>query len=140
MEAAQRDFLDAQRRWDADEKGTSSCWRCNHAEQRLLAAFYDGWNANMRLKNLVYSHFAWDWIIRGVLRLRRRKPSWFDRPVMMKLTLSTPHHALKNLAKSPLTRPNNFMMIPQITRFGYPQDVDPNKCTFVTSFSSDREQ
>jgi hypothetical protein len=59
---------------------------------------------------------------------------------MMKLTLSTPHHALKNLEKGPLTRPSNFMMIPQISRFGYPQDVDPNKCTFITSFSSERGQ
>jgi hypothetical protein len=59
---------------------------------------------------------------------------------MMKLTLSTPHHALKNLEKGPLTRPSNFMMIPQISRFGYPQDVDPNKCTFITSFSSERDQ
>jgi hypothetical protein len=83
---------------------------------------------------------AWDWIMRGVLGLERRNPSWFDLPVMMKLTLSTPHHALKNIAKGPLTRPNNFMMIPQITRFGYPQDVDPNKCTFITSFSSERDQ
>jgi hypothetical protein len=83
---------------------------------------------------------AWDWIMRGVLGLKRRKPSWFDLPVMMKLTLSTPHHALQNLAKGPLTRPNNFMMIPQIQRFGYPQDVDPNKCTFITSFSSERDQ
>jgi len=32
------------------------------------------------------------------------------------------------------------MMIPQIQRFGYPQDVDPNKCTFITSFSSERNQ
>jgi len=68
---------------------------------------------------------AWDWIMRGVLGLKRRKTSWFDLPVMMKLTLSTPHHALKNLAKGPLTRPNNFMMIPQIQRFGYPQDGRP---------------
>jgi hypothetical protein len=83
---------------------------------------------------------AWDWIIRGDLGLNRQKPSWFDLPVMMKLTLSTPHHALKNLAKGPLTRPNNFMMIPQISQFGYPQNVDPNKCTFITPFSSDREQ
>lgn len=59
---------------------------------------------------------------------------------MMKLTLSTPHHALRNLAKSPLTRPNNFMMIPQISRFGYPKDVDPNKCTLITPFSSERNQ
>jgi hypothetical protein len=28
MEAAQRELIDAQRRWNADEKGdTSSCWR-----------------------------------------------------------------------------------------------------------------
>jgi hypothetical protein len=27
METAQHNFLDAQRRWNADEKATSSCWR-----------------------------------------------------------------------------------------------------------------
>jgi hypothetical protein len=27
MEAAQRNFLDAQRRWNADVRGTSSSWR-----------------------------------------------------------------------------------------------------------------
>lgn len=59
---------------------------------------------------------------------------------MMRLTLSTPHHALRNLAKGPLTRPHNFMMLPQICRFGYPQNVDPNKFTLITSFSSERDQ
>jgi hypothetical protein len=83
---------------------------------------------------------AWDWIMRGILGLKRRKPSWFDLPVMMKLTLSTPHHALQYLAKGPLTRPNNFMMLPQISRFGYPQNVDPNKFTLLTTFSSERHQ
>ena len=83
---------------------------------------------------------AWDWIIRGVLGLKRTKPAWFDLPVMMRLTLSTPHHALKNLAKGPLTRPNNFMMIPQICRFGCPQKVDPEKFTLITHFSSEREE
>jgi hypothetical protein len=79
--------------------------------------------------------------MRGVLGLKRRKPSWFGLPVMMKLTLSTPHHVLKNIGKGPLTRPNNFMMIPQIQRFGYPQGVDPNECTLITSFtSSERDQ
>jgi len=58
MEAAQRNFLDAQRRWKADEKGDFRLLKvCSDAEQQLLAAFYDGWNANMRFKNLVYSHF-----------------------------------------------------------------------------------
>jgi hypothetical protein len=83
---------------------------------------------------------AWDWIMRGVLGLKRQNPTWFDLPVMMKLTLSTPHHALRNLAKGPLTRPHNFMMLPQISRFGHPQGVDPNECTLVTSFCSERDQ
>jgi hypothetical protein len=83
---------------------------------------------------------AWDWIMRGVLGLKRKKPAWFDLPVMMKLTLSTPHHALKNLAKGPLTRPNNFMMIPQICRFGCPQNLDPNRFTLITPFSTERDQ
>ncbi|HLW55555.1 MAG TPA: hypothetical protein VKW06_22190 [Candidatus Angelobacter sp.] len=82
---------------------------------------------------------AWDWIMRGVLGLERIKPAWFNLPVMMKLTLSTPHHALKNLAKGPLTRPYNFMMIPQICRFGCPQDVDRAKFTLITAFSSERD-
>ena len=30
---------------------------------------------------------AWHWIMRGVLKLPRTKPEWFDLPVMMKLTL-----------------------------------------------------
>src|SRR6476646_6254104 len=59
---------------------------------------------------------------------------------MMKLTLSTPHHALKNLAKGPLTRPNNFMMLPQVAPYGYPEGADPNKFTLITSFSSDRKR
>jgi hypothetical protein len=83
---------------------------------------------------------AWDWIMRGVLRLKRTKPKWFGLPVMMKLTLSTPHHALRHLAKGPLTRPTNFMMLPQISRFGYPQNVDPNKFTLITAFSSERDE
>jgi hypothetical protein len=36
---------------------------------------------------------AWDWILRGALGLKRTQPAWFDLPVMMRLTLSTPHHA-----------------------------------------------
>lgn len=82
---------------------------------------------------------AWDWIVRGVLGLERRKPEWFDLPVMMKLTLSTPHHALRNLAKGPLTRPYNFMMLPQISRVGCPENVDPNKFTLITPFTSERD-
>jgi hypothetical protein len=93
-----------------------------------------GWNNDA--PQWIYE--AWDWIMRGVLGLKRTKPTWFNLPVMMKLTLSTPHHALQYLAKGPLTRPNNFMMLPQICRFGCPQGVDPNKFTLLTAFSSER--
>jgi hypothetical protein len=83
---------------------------------------------------------AWDWIIRGVLGLTRKEPAWFDLPVIMKLTLSTPHHVLKNLAKGPLTRPNNFMMLPQICQSLLPRGVDREKFTLITPFSSKREE
>jgi hypothetical protein len=83
---------------------------------------------------------AWGWIIRGVVGLKRAKPAWFPLPVMMKLTLSTPHHALKNLAKGPLTRPNNFMMLPQICEALYPRNIDREKFTLITPFTSKRDQ
>ncbi|MGA7634261.1 MAG: hypothetical protein WCB11_26135 [Terriglobales bacterium] len=58
MEATQHDFLDAQRRWNADQDGDFKLLEvCSNAEQRLLAAFFEGWIANMRLNNLAYSHF-----------------------------------------------------------------------------------
>ena len=73
MESAQRKFLDAQSRWNADEKGDFRLLEvCSDAEQRLLAAFYDGWIANTRLKNLVYSHF------RKALVAHDRGSTWYS--------------------------------------------------------------
>jgi hypothetical protein len=95
----------------------------------------DDWNHEVPL----WVFEAWDWIIRGFLSLNRRKLTWFDLPVMMKLTLSSPYHALQYLAKSPLTRPNNFMMIPQVARFGVPRGIDPSAFTLITQFSSERK-
>ena len=58
MEAAQREFLDAQRRWNADEKGDLKLLEiCSDAEQRLVAAFFVGWIADMRPREPRYSHF-----------------------------------------------------------------------------------
>ena len=96
----------------------------------------DDWNHDAPL----WVFEAWDWLIRGFLWLNRTKPAWFDLPVMMKLTLSSPHHALQHLGKSPLTRPNNFMMIPQLARFGVPQGIDPSTFTLITQFSSERDE
>jgi hypothetical protein len=96
----------------------------------------EGWNHDV--PQWIFE--AWDWIVRGVLGLERRRPKWFSLPVMMKLTLSTPHHALRNLAKGPLTRPYNFMMLPQISHFGFPENVDPNNFTLITPFTSNRKE
>jgi hypothetical protein len=75
MEAAQHNFLDAQRRWNADQKGDFRLLEVSSdAEQQLLAAFYDGWIANMRLKNLVYSHF------RKALVEHDRGSTWYFVP------------------------------------------------------------
>jgi hypothetical protein len=54
-EATQHDFLDAERRWNADEKGDFRLLAIfSDAEQRLMAGFFEGWIANMRLKHLAY--------------------------------------------------------------------------------------
>jgi hypothetical protein len=74
MEAAQHDFLDAQRRWNADERGDFRLLEiCSDAEQQLLAAFFEGWIANMQLKNLAYSYF------RKVLVAEDRGFTWYSR-------------------------------------------------------------
>ncbi len=100
----------------------------------------EGWEENHDVPEWIFN--LWDYIMRGALKLKRRKPSWFNLPVMMKLTLSTPHNALQNLGKCDLTRPHNFMMMPKIAPFGYPAGVNPANPNFtlITSFTSKREE
>jgi hypothetical protein len=99
----------------------------------------EGWEEDHDVPKWIFE--LWDYIMRGALKMKRKKPAWFDLPVMMKLTLSTPHHALQNLGKSDLTRPHNFMMMPKIALFGYPAGVNPADphFTLITSFTSKRE-
>jgi hypothetical protein len=99
----------------------------------------EGWEEDHDVPEWIFH--MWDYIMRGALKLKRKKPSWFNLPVMMRLTLSTPHHALQNLGKCALTRPHNFMMMPKIAPFGYPAGVNPANPNFtlITSFTSKRE-
>ena len=100
----------------------------------------EGWEKDHDVPKWIFD--MWDYIIRGALKLKRKKPDWFNLPVLMRLTLSTPHHALQNLGKSDLTRPHNFMMMPKIAPFGYPPGVNPASPNFtlITSFTSKREE
>jgi len=100
----------------------------------------EGWEEDHDVPEWIFD--LWNYIMRGALKLKRKKPSWFNLPVMMKLTLNTPHHALQNLGKCDLTRPHNFMMMPKIAPFGYPAGVNPADphFTLITSFTSKREE
>ena len=47
---------DAERRWNADEKGDFELLEIfSDAEQRLMAGFFNDWIAKKTLKHLVYS-------------------------------------------------------------------------------------
>jgi hypothetical protein len=73
MEATQHDFLDAQRRWSADQDGDFKLLEvCGNAEQELMASFFQGWIANMSLKNLAYSPF------RKTLVENDRRSTWYS--------------------------------------------------------------
>jgi hypothetical protein len=100
----------------------------------------EGWEKDHDAPEWIFD--MWDYIIRGALNVKRKRPQWLNLPVMMRLTLSTPHHALQNLGQSELTRPHNFMMMPKISPFGYPPGVNPANPNFtlITSFTSKREE
>jgi hypothetical protein len=73
MEATQHDFLDAQRRWSADQDRDFELLEvCTDAEQQLMANFFHGWIANMSLKNLAHSHF------RKVLVENDGRSTWYS--------------------------------------------------------------
>jgi hypothetical protein len=100
----------------------------------------DGWEKDHEVPKWIFE--LWDYIVCGALGMRRKKRSWFELPVMMKVTLSTPHHALQNLGKCDLTRPHNFMMMPKIAPFGYPPGINPADphFTLITRFTDVREE
>lgn len=61
----------------------------------------------------------WDYIMRGVLKLKRKKPSWLNTPQMMRLTITT-YNVLEMLGNWELARPCNFLLLPMVDpTFGY---------------------
>jgi len=81
---------------------------------------------------------AWDWMLREALGLPRKIPTWLNVPAMMRIVLSTPF-VLARLNRS--TRPYNFLLCPLIDSVaGYPANVDPDRFTLITEFTSERRQ
>ena len=83
----------------------------------------------------------WDYIVRGVLRLRRRAPTWLDLPQMMRLTITT-CNVLERLGDWEAARPYNFVLMPMVDPlFGYAFDRPKNqKILLVSAFSSKQKR
>jgi len=83
----------------------------------------------------------WDYIVRGTLKLKRKTPSWFDIPQMMRLTITT-YNVLEMLGEWEIARPYNFLFLPMVDpTFGYAfyRRAD-EKVLLVAAFSSKQER
>ena len=83
----------------------------------------------------------WDYIVRGALRLKRKKPSWLNIPQMMRLTITT-YNVLEMLREWEIARPYNFLLLPMVDpTFGYAFSRRANeKVLLVCEFSSQQKR
>jgi hypothetical protein len=83
----------------------------------------------------------WDYIVRGVLKLKRKTPSWLDIPQMMRLTITT-HNVLEMLGDWEVARPYNFLLMPMVDPdLGCAFDKRKDqKVMLVTAFSSKQKR
>jgi hypothetical protein len=83
----------------------------------------------------------WDYIVRGALKLKRKKPSWLNIPQMMRLTITT-YNVLEMLGEWEIARPYNFLLLPMVDpTFGYAFSRRANeKVLLVCEFSSKQKR
>jgi hypothetical protein len=83
----------------------------------------------------------WDYIVRGVLKLKQEPPSWVDIPQMMRVTVTT-CNVLEMLGEWELARPYNFLFIPMVDpTFGHAFHRHANEpVLLVCPFSSKQER
>ena len=78
--------------------------------------------------------------MRGVLKQKRKAPTWLDVPQMMRLTITT-CNVLERLGDWEVARPYNFLLMPMVDPlFGYAFDRPKKKVLLVTTFSSKQER
>ncbi|MHB8486651.1 MAG: hypothetical protein ACYDCM_13130 [Candidatus Acidiferrales bacterium] len=82
----------------------------------------------------------WDYIIRGVKKLKYKVPAWLNLPQMMRLTVTT-YNVLKMLEDWGVARPYNFLFLPMVDpAFGYAFLREKNeKVLLVAPFSSKQQ-
>ncbi len=83
----------------------------------------------------------WDYIVRGVLKVKRKAPPWLDIPQMMRLTITT-YNVLEMLGKWEIARPYNFLLLPMVDpTFGYAfHRRAKEKVLLVSEFSSKQKR
>lgn len=88
-----------------------------------------------------WTYEMWDYIVRGVLKLKREAPSWLNVPQMMRLSITT-YRVLAMLGEWEVARPYNFLFLPMVDpAFGYAFDRRANeKVLLVAPFSSKQGQ
>ena len=83
---------------------------------------------------------AWDWLVRrGCGIAPNRPPSWFKRPQMMRMAVTT-HSLLKRLHRLKRVRPFDFFFVPVLASGGQPANVDPQRYMLVTRFEPDQSR
>ena len=96
-----------------------------------------GWDEEHDAPKWIYDF--WDCLLRTALNLPRKDPTWFARPQMMRMTVTT-QNVLRRLHGWEGFRPYNFFLLPILADCGYPANVDPKHFTLVAPFESDQEK
>ena len=95
-------------------------------------------DANQEIAQWVYE--AWEWLVRRRCGLApNRQPSWFKRPQMMRMAVTT-HSLLKRLHRLKGVRPFDLFFVPVLATGGQPANVDPLRYTLVTRFEPDQSR
>ena len=81
---------------------------------------------------------AWEWLVkRGCGIAPNRPPSWFKRPQVMRMAVTT-HSLLKRLHRLKRARPFDLFFVPVLATGGQPANVDPQRYMLVTRFEPDQ--
>lgn len=83
---------------------------------------------------------AWEWLVkRGCGIMPNRPPSWFKRPQMMRMAVTT-NSLLKRMHRLKRFRPFDLFFVPVLANCGQPANVDPKHYTLVTRFEPDQSK
>ena len=95
-------------------------------------------DADPEIATWVYE--AWEWLVRhGGGLTPNRPPSWFKRPQMMRMAVTT-NSLLKRLHRWKWIRPFDLFLVPVLANCGQPANVDPQRYMLITRFESDQSK